>query len=132
LKPILKWQYDQIIKELLLLQEHSADQSCPCESDGERCVRKHLMSIEALAQETLPMEENQEFKDKLQILATEAKMNREKEEKSLCGKPEEAPNLVDWTRNWRKQFGAYSLACDLKPATTQNKIQGKSKKPTSN
>jgi len=118
LKPILKWQYDQIIKELLLLQEHSADQSCPCESDGERCVRKHLMSIEALAQETLPMEENQEFKDRLQILSLEAKTNREKEEKSLCGKPEEAPNLVDWTRNWRKQFGPYSLACDVKPAAT--------------
>lgn len=127
MKPILKWQYDQIIKELLLLQEHSADQSCPCESDGERCVRKHLLSIEALAQETLPMEENKEFKDKLQILSLEAKMNREKEEKSLCGKPEEAPNLVDWTRNWRKQFGAYSLACDVKPATIpkQNSAQKK-------
>ena len=121
MKPILKWQYDQIIKELLLLQEHSADQSCPCESDGERCVRKHLLAIEAYAQETLPMEENQDFKDKLQILATEAKMKREKEEKSLCGKPEEASSLVDWTRNWRKQFGAYSLACDEKPAAISAK-----------
>ena len=103
-----------------MLQEHSADQSCPCESDGERCVRKHLLSIEALAQETLPMEENQEYKDKLQILAAESKMNREKEEKALCGKPEEAPSLVDWTRNWRKQFGAYSLACEVEP-TVKNK-----------
>jgi hypothetical protein len=42
LKPILKWQYDQIIKELLLLQDHNVDKACPCESDGERCERKHL------------------------------------------------------------------------------------------
>jgi hypothetical protein len=114
LKPILKWQYDQIIKELLLLQQHAADESCPCHSDGERCVRKHLFLIEACAQETIPIEENQEYKDKLEILAAEAKTYRQEEEKALCGKPEDAPHLLDWARDRRKEFGAYSLSCDIK------------------
>jgi hypothetical protein len=116
LKPILKWQYDQLIKELLLLQEHAADRSCPCETDGERCVRKHLIAIEAYAQETMPMEDNQEFKDKLQIIAQEAKDYRAQEEKSLRGHPEEAPDVLDWARDRRRELGQYSLACEEKPA----------------
>jgi hypothetical protein len=65
MEKILKWQYDQLIKALLLLQEHQADTSCPCESGGEMCVHKHLMEIEAYAQETLPMENNKEYRKKL-------------------------------------------------------------------
>lgn len=100
---------------LLLLQEHAADQSCPCETDGERCVRKYLIAIEAYAQKTMPMEDNQEYKDKLQILAQEAKDYRAQKEKSLCGHPEEAPNVLDWARDRRRELGAYSLACEEKP-----------------
>ncbi|MCW3489281.1 hypothetical protein [Dethiobacter alkaliphilus] len=108
MKPILKWQYDQIIKELLLLQEHQTDPTCPCQTDGEMCVRKHLMTLEAYAQETIPMEENEEFKDKLQMLAGEAKEYRKQEEAAL--RDEDVPvSLVEWTRNWRKAFEEHSL-----------------------
>jgi hypothetical protein len=111
MEPILKWQYDQIIKELLLLQDHQTDDSCPCAEAGEMCVRKHLMTIEAYAQETVPMEGQEEWKDKLGMLAAEAKEHREREEKALCG--DDVPqSLSEWTRRWRKEFEAYSLACE--------------------
>jgi len=110
LKKILKWQYDQLIKELLLLQEHQADPSCPCETDRETCVRKHLMEIEAYAQETIPMEENEEFKKKLEKLQLEAKQIREAEEASLRDEKVEYPfDEKEWPRNWRKEFEAYTL-----------------------
>ncbi|MFP4349263.1 MAG: hypothetical protein ACOCWY_00565 [Thermodesulfobacteriota bacterium] len=110
MKPILKWQYDQLIKELLLLQEHSADPSCPCETESEMCVRKHLFIIEAYAQETMTIEENETYSEKLGTLAKEAKELRSIEEKRLEGEAEEFPvKLTDWTRDWRKTFEAYTL-----------------------
>ena len=109
MKPIIKWQYDQIIKELLLLQEHQTDTSCPCETGGEMCVRKHLLTLEAYAQETMPMEEDEEFTDKLQLLAADAQEYRKQEEAALRGEGEHV-SLIEWTRNWRKAFEKHSLA----------------------
>jgi hypothetical protein len=112
MEPILKWQYDQVIKELLLLQDHQTDDSCPCAEAGEMCVRKHLMTIEAYAQETVPMEGQEEWKDKLRKLAAEAKDLREREEAVLCG-TDVPQNLSEWTRQWRKEFETHSLACEI-------------------
>jgi hypothetical protein len=113
MKPILKWQYDQIIKELLLLQEHMSDPTCPCESGGEMCVRKHLFTIEAYAAETIPIEDDEAYKQKLRRMAEEAKQAREQEEKALCRQTPRAPEaLIEWTRSWRKEFEGYSLACE--------------------
>ncbi|MGA3174811.1 MAG: hypothetical protein ABSE25_10355 [Syntrophorhabdales bacterium] len=113
MKPILKWQYEQIIKELLLLQEHQSDPSCPCESDGEMCVRKHLFAIEAYAEETIPMEDNESYRQKLKNLAQEAKEMREVEEISLRAGHSEIPrDFVEWPRKWRKEFESYSLTGD--------------------
>jgi hypothetical protein len=112
-KPILKWQYEQIIKELLLLQEHLSDPSCPCESDGEMCVRKHLFIIEAYAEETIPMEDNDSYRQKLKDLAHESKERRELEEMSLRLEHSKIPKDIDeWPRKWRKEFESYSLASD--------------------
>lgn len=118
MKPILKWQYDQILKELLLLQEHQTDPSCPCAMDGEMCVRKHLLAIEAYVQETIPMEENEYYKGKLADLAKEAKEYRRQEEAALRGEAEHA-DLVEWSRDWRKVFEEYSL--ELGEAEASNK-----------
>lgn len=113
MKPILKWQYEQIIKELLLLQEHQSDPSCPCESDGEMCVRKHLFAIEAYAEETISMEDNDSYRQKLKELAHEAKERRELEEILLRHEHSEIPKDFDeWPRKWRKEFESYSLAND--------------------
>ena len=107
---ILKWQYDQLVKELLLLQDHIADPSCPCESGGEMCVRKHLFTIEAYAQESLAMEDNEEYHGKLGKLAGEAKDRRNSEEEHLRRTQAASPtNLLEWARDWRKQFEGYSL-----------------------
>ncbi|NLZ92425.1 MAG: hypothetical protein GX922_00170 [Firmicutes bacterium] len=111
MKAILKWQYDQLVKELLLLQEHQTDPSCPCATDGEMCVRKHLLAIEGYAQETMAMEENQLYKNKLQVLATEAQSYREQEEQALRGEAEHV-ELIKWSRDWRKEFETYSLGMD--------------------
>ncbi len=121
MNPILKWQYDQIIKELLLLQEHQADKSCPCAFGGEMCVRKHLMTIEAYAQETIPMEQDETYREKLRDLAAEAISHREREEKALCSPESGSEDLSEWTRSWRKEFEMYSLACE-REAEEEEKI----------
>ena len=111
MKPILKWQYEQIIKELLLLQEHASDPSCPCETENEMCFRKHLFLIEAYAQETLTIEDDDEMNPRLDTLAKEAKEFRRMQEKVLRGENVEFPiELADWARDWRKQFESHSLA----------------------
>ncbi len=115
MKPILVWQYDQIIKELLLLQEHQADPTCPCETDGEMCVRKHLFLIEAYAEETIPMEGDQSFRSKLEQLAKETEQLRTEEESYLRGgTPKRTTDLIEWPRKWRKEFEAYSLNVNKK------------------
>ncbi len=111
MKPILKWQYDQLIKELLLLQEHLSTSSCPCETEGEQCVRKHLYAIEAYAEETIPIEDDAEHKLKLETLAVQAESNRGLEERALCGEGQTV-KIVEWAREWRKNFEDYSLACE--------------------
>jgi hypothetical protein len=119
-KPILNWQYIQLTKELLLLQNHAADPTCPCKSEGEMCVRKHLLLIEALAEETITIEEDPEKVKYLLNLGEEAKAKREQEEKKLCGQEVEPQNLDTWARIERKTVESWSLACELhvtKPAS---------------
>ena len=107
---IVRWQYDQLVKELLLLQDHIADPSCPCETGGEMCVRKHLFTIEAYAGETIAMEDNKKYRGKLEKLAGEAKDRRISEEGHLRGEQEQLPaNLLERARDWWKQFEGYSL-----------------------
>ena len=111
MKPILKWPYERLIKELLLLQDHLADPSCPCQTDREMCVRKHLLTIEAYSEETLSIETNEEYQAKLRELTQEGKALREAEEASLRGEKASFPvDAMEWTRKWRKEFEAYSLA----------------------
>lgn len=122
MKPIVKWQYDQIVKELLLLQEHAADKTCPCESAGEMCVHKHLMTIEAYAQETGAMETDEAYRAKLQKLATEARAHRDLEEKALCGEGDHE-DLIQWARDSRKEFEAYALACAVDAPAESCKLE---------
>jgi hypothetical protein len=113
MKPILKWQRDQMAKELLLIQGHVSDPSCPCKTDGEKCLRKHLLTVEALAQETIPIEDSDARAEELGQLAVEAKQNRDEEEKNLCGQPPHFKAPLDvWARDWRKKFE--TLDCELK------------------
>jgi len=113
MKPILKWQYDQLVKELILLQEHQADPHCPCETAGEMCVRKHLRTSEGYAQEPVPIEKDHAWRERLQSLAQEAKQCREREKHALCGVGETV-DVLNWSRYWRKAFESYSLGCEVR------------------
>jgi hypothetical protein len=115
MKPILKWQYIQLTKELLLLQNHASDPTCPCKSEGEMCVRKHLLLIEALAEETSSLESEPERIKYLGKLAEEAKNKRDIEEQNLCGEKTMPQDLVTWARVERKIVESWSLACELLP-----------------
>ena len=116
MKSILKWQYIQLTKELLLLQNHASDPTCPCKSEGEMCVRKHLLLIEALAEETTTIEDDPEHNTYLVNLAKEAAKKRDNEEKKLCGEEVEPEDLGLWARDERKTVESWSLACDLRSA----------------
>lgn len=119
-RPIMKWQYEQLIKELLLLQGHAADPTCPCQSEGEMCVRKHLLTVEALLTETAAMEKSDTMIGTLSEHYEQARALRLNEEKYLCGDEmtgkalEMHDSLADWARMTRKVYEEYSLACSLK------------------
>lgn len=116
----LKYQYEQIIKHLMLLQDHAAARTCPYTPAGEMCIRKHLMAIEAYAEETIPMEIDPTYKEKLANLQTEALNNRLDQEGVLCGEKEQALEGLDhWARKWRKEFEMHALTCELQKTAEQ-------------
>jgi hypothetical protein len=117
----LKYQYEQLIKHLLLLQDHAAAQTCPYSPTGEMCTRKHLLTLEAYAEETIPMEENLAYQTKLQNLDAEASNYRLMLESAMCGE-EVRPleGLEHWTRQWRKEFEMHSLACELQKTAEES------------
>ncbi len=111
---ILKYQYEQIVKQLMLLQDHAAARTCPYTPTGEMCIRKHLLCIEAYVEETLPMEEDRNYQEKLQALEGEALNYRLNQEKVLCRESEQFLDGVgEWARKQRKQFELHCLTCEL-------------------
>ncbi len=114
---ILKYQYDQIIKQLLLLQDHAAMRFCPYSPKGDYCIWKHLLSIEAYADETEPMEDDKPRKENLENLESEARNHRAEEEAFLDGtKTESSAWLEDWARKWRKDLEPLSLFAAVEKA----------------
>ena len=92
MRPLVRWQLEQLEAECALLQGHAADPSCPCETDTEHCVRKHLLTIEALAKETYPMMENETDKQIMTDLADQARTWRKRVEELTIGSPAPASN----------------------------------------
>ena len=68
---MLIWQYKALVGELLLLQQHSTDEACPCEltTEHEMCIPKHLLAIEKLAVETASMTDDANAKTILSNIA---------------------------------------------------------------
>ena len=111
---MMNWQFVQLQKQLLLLQLHAEDTSCPCNfSDAENvehCIRKHLLVIEALAEETATMSEDTDVMTALGEIAEEAREYRRLEEDRLHdGKPFKSEALGKWARDKRKALEVYSL-----------------------
>jgi len=82
------WQLEQIEGECALLQGHAADPGCPCQSETENCVRKHLLTIEALAKETYAMVEDENEKQLMSDLADQARAWRKHVEQLTIGSSE--------------------------------------------
>jgi len=103
-KKITKWQFEQLEKELRLLQGHLSDPSCPCQTDGEHCVRKHLITIAALAAETVPIAKGENEKKLLKELMDEAQGFANIENWKICH-DDMKMNIVsaDWARTWAKR-----------------------------
>ncbi len=107
--PLVTWQYEQIEAECALLSGHATDPSCPCESDSEHCIRKHLLTIEALAKETYPMEISDQEKQGMADLADQARAWRKQIEELTTGNPNsegakiEVPTgqLLDAYNRWK-------------------------------
>ncbi len=93
LSPLVRWQYEQIEAECVLLAGHATDPSCPCESDTEHCIRKHLLTIEALAKETYPMDISDQEKQGMADLADQARAWRKQiEQLTKSSSPQETAN----------------------------------------
>lgn len=117
---LMKYQYEQIIKQLMLLQDHASARTCPYTPTGEMCIRKHLLTIEAYAVETLPMEELPEYQEKLASLESEAMGYRLDQERVLCGENQEFLDGLDqWARRWRKEFEMHALTCELEKSARE-------------
>jgi len=101
---MLKWQLKKLIQHFILLQDHSTDQSCPCElalSEQEKCIPKHLTAIEAYATETIPMTDNPELKEALRAIAGGASDLL----RDIWGKEVvEYPEIEAWAREMRKKL----------------------------
>jgi len=82
---LVTWQLEQIEGECALLQGHATDPSCPCESETEHCVRKRLLTIEALAKEAYPMLDDQSEKQVMTDLADQARTWRKEIEQLTIG-----------------------------------------------
>lgn len=123
---VMKYQYDQLLKHLILLQDHASARTCPYSPAGEMCIRKHLLTIEAYAQETIPMEDTETFKERLQDLEAESRSCRLTEEAAICGEEiDSTEGLEQWARRWRKEFEVHALICELRKAAEEPKAAEK-------
>ncbi len=96
--PLVQWQLEQLEGECALLQGHAADPSCPCETDTEHCVRKHLLTIEALAKETYAMVDNGPEKEIMTDLADQARSWRKRVEQISLESESSHPNPPEQIR----------------------------------
>jgi DNA adenine methylase len=92
----------------MLTQEHSTDQSCPCEYSDEQeyCLVKHLIHIQSLAEETIAMTEDAKLKDTLSGIAGAANDLRRAYEESPEDKRPYA-DIAQFARDARKAIEPY-------------------------
>jgi hypothetical protein len=127
-----------MLDELLLLQQHSMDPTCPCSLRGERqgeigewCEPKHLRTVLALARETAPMDDDPQRLEVLQeIVQTGLPILHEMEHK-LCGGTMQS-DVATWARSMRKKVeGIVYSSCPVhgeeaegEPIEAEDPVQG--------
>lgn len=115
---MLQWQYKKLIGQLILLQDHAADPSCPCVlgTDGEFCIAKHLLALQEYAVETKSMTDDERLQGFLEDMSIEAREHHEAESKHLCGSTvTNLDELVQWARDKRKYLEnlLYKQSCSV-------------------
>jgi hypothetical protein len=119
---MMKYQYDSILDQLILLQLHAESPDCPCSLKGtkqgeigEYCEPKHLRAIVALARESIAMEEDDAKLSYLEKLVIEGSQLLKKMENKLCGKEEDIGDYMTWARDIRKPLEeiCYSGYCSI-------------------
>jgi hypothetical protein len=129
---MLKYQYDTILDQLILLQLHAENPECPCSLKGpkpgelgEYCEPKHLRSIIALARETISMEDNEERLNYLEDLVTQGSELLKKMESKLCGAEVDTGDYATWSRDVRKPLEnfCYSGFCSVERSEEEAAVE---------
>ena len=105
---MMTWQLKAIIGELLLLQRHAQDSSCPCEltTEHEMCQPKHLLAIETYALETEAMTDDPKLKELLHNIAGAADdLSRAYQEAPEDVRP--YSDIAQFSRDARKELEPY-------------------------
>ena len=124
-RQMLEWQYYQILGELIELQRHASDPTCPCRLSkdlGENCLAKHSLGLSVIASETAAMDS--EHRELLMDLSAEAKERHEGMKAFLCDKEDE-PEFQEWSRQWRKRIEPlyYYGACPLEMHAEHSEVE---------
>ena len=111
---MLQWQFKVLIAELQQLQLHASDQSCPCSlaNLGEFCISKHALMVSTLALETAAMDATNA--DVLYTLGDEADEIHQATKDSLCNDDVDIPDIVEWSRRWRKKLEDIYYSCSVR------------------
>lgn len=119
---MLRWQLDRLMGQLMLLGDHASDSTCPCTygySDptgryvSESCIPKHLLAIQEYCTETIPMTDDEKLQGILQEIGDKAREIRAAEIEKLCGKEVTQIDIVDWTRDSRKELEPFIYSCSV-------------------
>ncbi|MDP3732527.1 MAG: hypothetical protein Q8R31_05880 [Candidatus Omnitrophota bacterium] len=119
---MMKYQYQEIISQLSLLELHDVAIGCPCTLSGggdihEWCIPKHLLTIGALCGESSNMANTKSERDMLLDIQAEAMDYHEQAKKGIvCKKGNFPEGIAEWARKSRKSLEPLYYACSIKPA----------------
>ncbi|MDQ1280945.1 MAG: hypothetical protein QG670_2208 [Thermoproteota archaeon] len=98
---ILKNQYDQIIKQLVILQDCATMNYFPYTSLGDTYIQRHLQTIEFCVDGIKSIESDEARKVKLKVLQIEARNFRLGEKTpSKVNRKQLTTMLEDWSSKW--------------------------------
>lgn len=99
---ILKNQYDQIAKQLVLLQDFATMRYFPYSPLGAVYIQRRLKAIEATIDKTEPIEFEEGWKERLQVLKREACDFRLREDAfHELNQRQRSQILEVWAKKWR-------------------------------
>lgn len=113
LLPIMHPLYNmrEVCKQSVLLEDHLTNERKRCED----CIRKHFLTIEALLEEALSLDNKQKWFD---LLEGQAEQVRKLQEQWIDG--EDMPEIAQGLRAMRKEFAP--VCFDLREMTEESRL----------